>query len=267
MLSSGFRKMVLFSRSKTSGSADAAWYIVIVGTVALFSGLLLFGPQSGVDNAGQPYNPFPEMVRRLGGGLLTTGQVVLVALTGSVIWGVVIGIGRVSHFRPFRLASSIYVETVRGIPLLVILFMIYFGVNQYLPVGWKLSAFAASVLGLCICYGAFMGEAVRAGIEAIPPEEIEAASLEGNRAQVLRYVMLPRALRTILPAGANECIALLKDTSIISILAISELTRTGQEYASNKFLFFETYAMVALIYLGLTLILSRGVRVLEKRWN
>jgi polar amino acid transport system permease protein len=83
---------------------------------------------------------------------------------------------------------------------------------------------------------------------------------------VLWHVTLPRALRTILPAGGNECIALLKDSSLVSILAISELTRAGQEYATAKFLFFETYAMVALIYLLLTLILSRGVRALEKSW-
>lgn len=259
--------MILSARTKASASTDHAWYVVIIGTFVLIAGLLLFGPRTGVDASGAPYNPFPEMLVRLAAGLSITGKVVVAALAGSVVWGILIGVGRVSHHRPARLAASVYVETVRGIPLLVVLFMIYYGVNQFLPPGWKLSAFAASVLGLVICYGAFMGEAVRAGIEAIPHEEIEAASLEANRWQVLRYVTLPRALRTILPAGANECISLIKDSSIISILAISELTRSGQEYANAKFLYFETYAMVALIYLGLTLLLSRGVRILEKQWN
>jgi polar amino acid transport system permease protein len=108
---------------------------------------------------------------------------------------------------------------------------------------------------------------VRAGIQAIPHEELEAASLEAGRWPVLVHITLPRAIRTILPAVANECIALLKDSSLISILAISELTRSGQEYATSKFLYFETYAMVALIYLALTLVMSRAVRVLETSWD
>lgn len=255
--------MVLFKRSNPSGSAEAAWYLVLAATIALILGLVLIGPESAYNTKGQAYNPFPEMLGRLMAGLLMTGKVVLAALAGSIVWGVLIGIGRLSSWRPVSLAASIYVEIVRGIPLLVILFMMYYGINQFLPVEWKLGAFTAAVLGLVICYGAFMGEAVRAGIESIPPEEIEAASLEGGRWDVLRYVTLPRALRTILPAGANECIALLKDSAIISVLPITELTRAGYLYTSSKVLWFETYAMVALVYLLLTLVLSRAARTLE----
>lgn len=244
-------------RSRQPGSADLAWWVVFAGTVVLVGGLLLLGG---------PSSPFPAMFRRLMHGLAKTGQIVGLAMAGSILWGIFVGLGRVSRRVYFSLPASVYVETVRGIPLLVLLFMVYFGLNQFLPSALKINAFWSAVLGLCICYGAFMGEAVRAGIQAIPPEEIEAASLEGSRYEVLWFVTLPRALRTILPAGANECIALLKDSSVVSILAISELTRSGQEYATSKFLFFETYAMVALIYLGLTLILSRAVRALEKSW-
>jgi polar amino acid transport system permease protein len=259
--------MVPSRKSRASGSADIAWYCVLFAALTLFAGLLLFGPESGSRAPGVSYNPFPEMLKRLVHGLLVTGQIVLFSLTGSVVLGIMVGVGRVSRFRAVNTLASMYVETIRGIPLLVILFMIYYGLNQYLPQGYKLNEFWSAVSGLCICYGAFMGEAVRAGIQAIPPEEQEAASLEAGRWDVLRYVTLPRSLRTILPAGANECIALLKDTSIVSVIALSELTRTGQEYASSKFLFFETYVMVALIYLLITLLLSRGVRVLEKTWN
>lgn len=254
-------------RSRQSGSANLAWYVVVLGALALGAALLLAGPQVAVNNQGEPYNPFPEILRSLLPGLAITGQVVAAALAGSIAWGVVLGAARVARRRWLNLPASVYVETVRGIPLLVILFMIYYGINQYLPPDAKLSAFAASVLGLILCYGAFLGEVVRAGIEAIPQEEIEAASLEAGRAQVLRYVTLPRALRIILPAGANESIALIKDTSIISILSITELTRSGQLYASRKFLFFETYILVALIYLLLTLVLSRIVRHWEKKWQ
>ena len=258
--------MALSSVSKRTGSADLAWLIVFLGTVGLVAALLAFGPHSATNSEGHAYNPFPEMSVRLAKGLLVTGQVMLLALAGSVVWGIMIGVGRASHYRAYNLATSLYVEAVRGVPLLVILFMIYYGLNQFLPAAYKLNAFWSAVTGLCVCYGAYIGEAVRAGIQAIPHEEIEAASLEAERWQVLWYVTLPRALRTILPAGGNECVALLKDTSLISILAISELTRTGQEYANAKFLFFETYSMVALIYLFLTLLLSRAVRTLEKNW-
>jgi len=230
-------------------------------------GLVVAGPESGYNTTGERYNPFPEIAKRLAGGLWMTGKVVAMATLCAVTWGVVIGMGRVSrHWLP-NMAASVYVEIIRGIPLLVILFMTYYGLNQFLPPGNKLGPITAAVFGLTVCYGAFIGEAVRAGIQAIPPEEIEAASLEGGRWEVMRYVALPRGIRTVLPAMANECISLLKDSSLISILAISELTRTGQEYATTKFLYFETYAMVALIYLALTLVLSRLVRMLERAWS
>jgi polar amino acid transport system permease protein len=258
--------MGLWHNSKTNGSAEAAWYAVTVGAVLLVAGLIAFGPTTALDSGGKPYNPFPELAPRLLRGLWITAQVVAAALVCSLSGGILIGVGRVTRFWPARFAASVYVEIVRGIPLLVILFMIYYGLNQFLPPAYKLGAFASAIVGLSICYSAFMGEAVRAGIEAIPHEEIEAGSLEGDRLQVLWHVTLPRAVRTMLPAVANECIALLKDSSLISILAISELTRSGQEYASTKFLFFETYTMVALVYLILTLALSRCVRTLERTW-
>ncbi|MBX7247145.1 MAG: amino acid ABC transporter permease [Candidatus Sumerlaeaceae bacterium] len=258
--------MVHWPSSRRNGSAEIAWYAVTAATLLLIGGLIRFGPASALDAQGKPYNPFPPMTFVLLRGLALTGQIVGLSLLCSLLGGILVGIGRVSRYRVANFAASVYVETIRGVPLLVLLFMIYFGLNQFLPPGQKLSAFASAVLGLSICYSAFMGEAVRAGIEAIPPEEIEAGVLEGTTAQVFWHVILPRALRTVLPAVANEFIALLKDSSLVSILAITELTRAGQEFASSKFLYFETYTMVALIYLALTLALSRVVRQLEKSW-
>ena len=258
--------MVPINKSKHDGSADLAWWIVCIAALSAVAGLTLFGPLSVRNSNGAPYNPYPEMLGRLARGGIITAKVVSLALVLSIVIGVLMGLGRVSRRRIVRLISSIYVEAIRGIPLLVLLFVSYYGLNQLLPRDWKLGAFTAAVVGLAICYGAYMAEVVRAGIESIPHEELEAAALEGGRWPVLWHITLPRALRTILPAGANELIALLKDSSLISILAISELTRAGQEYASAKFLFFETYVMVALLYLILTLLLSRGVKVLERSW-
>lgn len=259
--------MGLFKSSKQNGSADRAWYYVMSATIVVLVGLAIAGPETAYGPNGTRYNPFPEISRRLLQGLWITGKVVVLSTFCAILWGIIIGVGRVSRHAVGNVLASMYVEIIRGIPLLVILFMTYYGLNQFLPPHTKLSAFQSAVLGLTVCYGAFIGEAVRAGIQAIPHEELEAASLEGGRWPVLLHVTLPRAVRIILPAVGNECIALLKDSSLISILAISELTRTGQEYATSKFLYFETYAMVALFYLVLTLLLSRAVRLMEKSWD
>src|SRR5690606_15923188 len=159
---------------------SVVWF-VDYETAALLLVLVVAGPERGTTTSVESYNPFPEIAGRLAGGLVVTGKVVGLATLCAVLWGIIIGVGRVSRIRFTNLAASIYVEVIRGIPLLVILFMIYYGLNQFLPVGSKLGPFTAAVIGLTVCYGAFIGEAVRAGIQAIPPEEIEAASLEGNR--------------------------------------------------------------------------------------
>jgi polar amino acid transport system permease protein len=124
----------------------------------------------------------------------------------------------------------------------------------------------AAILAMSFCYGAYMGEVFRAGIESIDRGQREASfSLGFNRTQTMFYVILPQALRTILPPVGNEFIALLKDTSLVSILAVSDLLRRGREFASESFLYFETYTMVAIIYLIITLILSKIVGIMEER--
>ena len=119
---------------------------------------------------------------------------------------------------------------------------------------------------MSICYGAYMGEIFRAGIESIDPGQTEAArSLGLSPTQTMFYVILPQAWRTILPPIGNEFIALLKDTSIVSILAVSDLLRRGREFASESFLYFETFTVIAIVYLIITLILSRLVGIMEER--
>jgi len=113
-----------------------------------------------------------------------------------------------------------------------------------------------------------MGEVFRAGIESIDKGQTEAArSLGFNRTQTMFYVILPQAWRTILPPVGNEFIALLKDTSLVSILAVADLLRRGREFASESFAYFETYTVIALIYLIITLILSKLVSIMEEKLN
>ncbi|RLC80270.1 MAG: amino acid ABC transporter permease, partial [Chloroflexi bacterium] len=130
----------------------------------------------------------------------------------------------------------------------------------------RLSPFVAAVSGLSICYGAYMSEIFRAGIESIPKGQMEAArSLGMSYFQAMRYVILPQAFRVILPPVGNEFVALLKDSSLVSVLAVSDLTRRGREYMARTFESLETWTMVALIYLFLTLFFSRLVRIMESR--
>jgi polar amino acid transport system permease protein len=251
---------VLFAPRGCRASSELAWWLAAGFAAGLLAVLLL--------GQGDVYVP---LARFLSGGLWTTLKLVAASLAGSLVIGAVVGCGRVSAFRPFNLLSTMYVEVVRGVPLLVILFMMYYGLNQFLPVklgngwevGWRLDAFWAAVVSFSLVFGAFTGEVIRAGIESIPPEEIEAASLVATRWQSVRFVILPRAVRTILPAIGNEVIALLKDSSLVAILALKDITRAGQEYAQTSFLYFETYLMVALFYLVMTLALSRVVRWVE----
>jgi polar amino acid transport system permease protein len=119
---------------------------------------------------------------------------------------------------------------------------------------------------MSVCYGAYMGEIFRAGISSIPKGQMEAALALGmTRRQALRKVILPQTVRIILPPVGNEFIALLKDSSLVSILAVSDLLRRGREFASTSFEYFETYTVVALVYLVLTLFFSKLVGVMEDR--
>ena len=124
----------------------------------------------------------------------------------------------------------------------------------------------AAIIAMSVCYGAYMGEIFRAGIQAIPKGQMEAALALGmTRAQALRKVILPQTFRIILPPVGNEFIALLKDSSLVSILAVSDLLRRGREFASVSFQYFETYTIVALVYLVITLFFSKMVALMENR--
>ncbi len=228
-----------------------AWSISLFGAVSLLIFLCVTYPK-----------PYMDIIRLLPPGIWVTFQVTLYSICITIPVGCLVGLGRLSRFRPVNLLASTYVEVIRGIPLLVQLFYIFYGLNMYL----KVSATIAAVVSLSFCYGAYMGEVFRAGISSIPHGQTEAArSLGFNRFQTMRYIILPQALRTILPPVGNECIALLKDTSLISILAVADVFRIAREYSSVTFLYFEAYTVIAVIYLIITLILSKCVSIMESR--
>ena len=229
----------------------SAWKIAFFGAVASLTYLILFHP-----------DPYLRLLKFLPDGIAITFEVTFASIALSLVVGLITGLGRISHNRIINLIASTYVEVVRGIPLLVQLFYIYYALGQFV----RVPDMMAAIIAMSFCYGAYMGEVFRAGIESIDRGQREASfSLGFNSTQTMFYVILPQALRTILPPVGNEFIALLKDTSLVSILAVSDLLRRGREFASESFMYFETYTMVAIIYLIITLILSRLVGIMEER--
>ncbi len=159
-------------------------------------------------------------------------------------------------------------EVVRGVPLLVLLLWIYFGVlSEVLAAGGiTLHWFPACVLAFGVCYSAFVGETYRAGILSVDPGQREAARALGlSHRQAMRWVVLPQAIRNILPALGNETISLVKDTSLASVIAVPELMLRGKDAAGRTFRTMEVYSVVALLYLGTTLVLGILQRRLERR--
>jgi len=227
--------------------------------------------------------PYAEIWNFVKDGIAVTLRISITSFFTILIVGMLGGLGRISGNRIVRGASSLYVEVVRGIPLLVWLLYIWFALPQILQavggalttlapgvgawlMGLRIDPFVAAVIGFTVCYGAYMTEIFRAGIESISKGQMEAArSLGMGYAQAMRYIVLPQAIRVILPPVGNEFVTLLKDSSLVSVLAVSDLTRRGREYVARSFLSFETFTMIALIYLLMTLIFTRLARWLEQR--
>ena len=208
--------------------------------------------------------PFPylEIWNFISDGILVTLRITLTAFGFILLVSLLGGIGRLSKIRVIYAITSLYVEVIRGIPLLVQLLFIWFALPQIFK-GLS-NPFSAAVVGLTVCYGAYGSEIFRAGISSIHLGQMEAARSMGmTYVQAMRYVILPQAVRVILPPVGNEFVALLKDSSLVSIMAVSDLTRRGREYMSRTFLSFETWIMVALCYLVLTLFASRIVEFIE----
>jgi len=177
--------------------------------------------------------------------------------------GIVAGLARVWPNVALRAVAGAYIELVRGTPLLVQIFLVYFGLPA---LGLNLDPFVAGVIAMGINSGAYVGEIVRGGIESIARGQMEAAlSLGMTWHQAMYYVILPQAFVRILPPLGNEFIALLKDSSLVSTIAIAELTRTGQIIITRTFKSFEIWSGVALFYFIMTYLISRIVRFSEER--
>ncbi|HOV94597.1 MAG TPA: amino acid ABC transporter permease [Spirochaetales bacterium] len=237
--------------TKKEQGALSAWNLSFFGAIALLVILPIIEP-----------DPYLKILSFVPDGLAATFGVTLVSIVFALIIGLFAGLGRVSAKKAVNRIATIYVEVIRGIPLLVQLFYIYYALGPLL----KLKGPSAAVLAMSICYGAYMAEIFRAGIQAVPKGQMEAALALGmSRSTAMRRIIIPQTIRIILPPIGNEFIALLKDSSLVSILAVSDLLRRGREYASTSFRYFESYTVVALIYLVMTLFFSRLVAIMEEK--
>jgi len=249
------------------------WWAVLMGTFGLWTLVaILYSPD------------YQATARFLLRGIPVTLQLTVIAYAIALVLGLIAGLGRVSRNVLFYNLSTLYVEFIRGVPLLVVLFYVAFVAAP--PMGdaligagqaWGLpplaqlgrlirSEMGRAVTGLAIGYGAYLAEVYRAGIESIPKGQMEAArSLGMTYWQAMRFVILPQAIRNVLPPLGNDFIAMLKDTALASAIAVPELMYVGRQRAAGTFRYFEVYNTVALLYLAMTLALSLLVRALERR--
>ena len=204
-------------------------------------------------------------------GALVTLELTAFSVLLGMIGGTLLAIARISASAPLRWITRAYIDFFRGTPLLVQIFMIYFGLPalfQGLGLSFNLEQFPAAVLALSLNSAAYLAEIIRGGIQSIETGQREASeSLGLGPIQTMRYVIFPQALRRMLPPLGNEFITLLKDTSLVAVIGFEELFRRGQLIVANNYRAFQIYTAVALVYLVLTLLSSRAFSFLEDWMN
>lgn len=187
----------------------------------------------------------------------------LLALVGSFVLGALIAVFRIGPVRPLRWFGTGYVEFIRNIPLLLVVYIFYYGPAA---LGLPLDGFTAGTIGLAVYTSSFIAEAIRAGIQAIPQGQMEAARSSGlSYVQTMLHIILPQAIKLVIPPLGNQFINLIKNSSVLTIVAGLDLMYFADIVNADTYRTFDTYIFVALFYLVLTLPLSYGVRVWERR--
>ena len=260
--------------SSDAAKDDYPWWLVALAAIALVI--------AGVIIANDLYTQVFGVVLK---GLWVTIFVTLVAFLLATALGLGVALMALSDSKALRQIARFYTEVIRGVPILVLLFyiafvgapalvaMINFALTPLVNAGAiepmqvrDVSLMWRAIIALMIGYSAFIAEVFRAGIQSVDKGQIEAAKALGlSRFQRFRLVVFPQAVRVILPPLGNDFVAMVKDSSLVSVLGVADVTQMGKVYASGSFRFFETYSIVAYVYLILTIGLSLGLRAFEKR--
>lgn len=233
------------------------WWAIILAMAGLVVGIAILTSET-----------YLNVIRFVGVGMGLTLRVTVISYGIALFVGLFLGLMRVSENPVFYAFSTLYVEVMRGLPILVIILYTGFVIVPKLR-GWtglNLQGLPAAILGLAVGYAAYVAEVFRGGIESIERGQMEAArSLGMSYVEAMRYIILPQAVRRVLPPLGNNFVAMLKDSSLISVIALEDLLQRGRLYVSRTYRAFEGYNTVALLYLVMTLGLSLVVRYIERR--
>lgn len=260
--------------SASSSKADFPWWLVVAGAIAIAAAVFV-----------ATSNLYAQVFATVAKGIGITIFVTVIAFALASAIGLGVALMGLSGSRLMRQIARFYVEIIRGVPILVLLFWIAFAGAPAFVAAWNalttplqsagffgellvrdVSLLWRAIMALTIGYSAFISEVFRAGIQAVEKGQIEAAKALGlSRSQRFRLIVFPQAIRTILPPLGNDFVAMVKDSSLVSVLGVADITQMGKIYAAGSFRFFETYSIVAYIYLILTVGLSLALRALEKR--
>jgi glutamine transport system permease protein len=200
--------------------------------------------------------------------LLSGVKLTIIITIGGLLFGFVLGVGtglmKLSRSLPIRSLAGAYVEAVRGTPLIVQVMFLYFGVPM--AVGLRIRPITAGIIAIAVNSGAYIAEIVRGAVQSIDPGQIEAGRSIGlTRAQTMLYIVWPQAFRRMIPPLGNQFIISLKDTSLLVVIGVAELTRVGQEIIAVNFRAFEVWLTVGIVYLMMTLTIARFLRMAEDR--
>jgi polar amino acid transport system permease protein len=205
------------------------------------------------------WEQIPQYFPLIGAATLRTLQISVVSIVLGSFLGALAGLMRVQPVRPIRFLAAAYVELLRNIPLMLVLYLIYFGLGAFFPV----SPFWAAVVGLSVFEGAYVAEIMRAGIESVDRGQMEAArSLGMSWLQSMRHVIVPQAVRRSLPPLTGQFVSLVKDSSLASLVSYEELMLVGRQINSRIFSPFEVFLTIGAIYFVICLALS-----LLSRWQ
>ncbi|MDO5531732.1 amino acid ABC transporter permease [Sutterella sp.] len=208
------------------------------------------------------FKAFPLLLR--GAGL--TLEITALSVGLGLLIGLVLSLMQLSHSKLLSLPAKVYVDFIRGTPLLIQIFIIYFALPNI--VGHRIDPYIAAVAACSLNSGAYIAEIFRGGIQSISNGQVRAGlSLGMTYGQTMRYIVLPQAFKRIIPPLGNEFIAMLKDSSLVSVIGFEELTRSGQLIIAETYGTLEIWSCVAILYLVMTLTISRFISWLEKRFK
>lgn len=240
--------------------SEFPWWLVIVGGLVAWMIFLTATNQE-----------YRRALNAIIPGLTVTISATIVAFLAALVIGLILGLGRLSKNNIFRTLATTYIELIRGIPFIVWIFVVAFvfvrELNNTLELDPKtITNWWKGVAALALFYGAFIAEVIRAGIQSVHVGQTEAArSLGMTERAIIRRIVLPQAIRNMLPALGNDLIALFKDTALLSIIAVRELTQLARLYSNSNFRFRETFFVLTIFYIVITILLSLALQWYERR--